>query len=118
MRLIRNAVVAAALLTAVPAGAASYQHVLLISIDGLHQADLARFIANDRRSTLAKLAKTGKIYDNAETTKPSDSFPGMLALVTGGTPAPTRIYYHASRDPPLPPPGPAWSKPPAPAHFC
>lgn len=110
MGLFRNAVAAAALLAAVPASAASYQHVLLISIDGMHQADLARFIATLPNSTLAGLAKTGEVYDNAETTKPSDSFPGMLALVTGGTPAATGIYYDASWDRTLSPPGSDCSK--------
>jgi hypothetical protein len=110
MGLFRNAVIAATLLAAVPASAASYEHVLLISIDGMHQADLARFIATAPTSTLALLAKTGKIYDNAETTRPSDSFPGMLALVTGGSPAGTGIYYDASWDRTLSPPGSDCSK--------
>ena len=85
-RIVGGAALAAGLLAG-SAHAAGYQHVLLVSIDGLHQADLARFIESHRGSALAKLAKSGKIYQNAETTKPSDSFPGMLALVTGGTPA-------------------------------
>jgi predicted AlkP superfamily pyrophosphatase or phosphodiesterase len=117
MGLFRNAAVAAVLFAAVPANAAPYQHVLLISIDGLHQADLARFIENNGRSTLAALAKTGKIYDNALTTSPSDSFPGMLALVTGGTPAATGIYYDASWDRTLSPAGSDCSKLGAAADF-
>jgi len=117
MGLFRNVLGAAALFAAIPASAASYQHVLLISIDGMHQADLARFIANVPNSTLAGLAKTGKIYDNAETTKPSDSFPGMLALVTGGTPAASGIYYDASWDRTLSPPGSDCSKLGAAADF-
>ncbi|GGF14532.1 phosphodiesterase [Aliidongia dinghuensis] len=99
------ATLAAAAFSTAPAHAASYQHVLLISIDGLHQADLKRFIETNGRSTLAQLAKSGKLYDNAQTTKPSDSFPGMLALVTGGTPAATGIYYDASWDRTLSPAG-------------
>jgi len=114
---LSKAALAAALLAAAPAQAASYQHVLLISIDGLHQADLARFIETHPRSTLARLAKTGKIYDNATTTKPSDSFPGMLALVTGGTPAATGIYYDASWDRTLSPAGSDCSKLGAAADF-
>lgn len=110
MSLFRSALATAALLAAMPANAAGYQHVLLISIDGLHQADLARFIEENRQSTLALLAKTGKIYENAETTKPSDSFPGMLALVTGGSPSATGIYYDASWDRTLSPPGSDCSK--------
>lgn len=117
MGLFRNAALAAVLFAAVPASAAPYQHVLLISIDGLHQADLARFIESNGRSTLAGLAKTGKIYDDVETTKPSDSFPGMLALVTGGTPAATGIYYDASWDRTLSPAGSDCSKLGAAADF-
>ena len=107
----------AALLAAMPAGAASYQHVLLISVDGLHQADLKRFIESSPRSAIATLAKSGKIYENTLTTKPSDSFPGMLALVTGGTPAATGIYYDASWDRTLSPAGSDCSKLGAAADF-
>ena len=114
---VRNVALAAALLVAAPAQAASYQHVLLISIDGMHQADRANFIGTTPRSTLASLAKTGKVYDNASTTKPSDSFPGMLALVTGGTPAASGIYYDASWDRTLSPAGSDCSKLGAAADF-
>ena len=117
MGMFRIAAVAAALVAAVPAAAASYQHVLLISVDGLHQADLKRFIESNPRSTLATLAKSGKTYDNAQTTKPSDSFPGMLALVTGGTPAATGIYYDASWDRTLAPAGSDCAKLGAAADF-
>ena len=119
MGMFRMAAAAAALSIAVaaPADAAGYQHVLLISIDGLHQPDLARFIEGHGDSTLARLAKTGKIYRNAVTTKPSDSFPGMLALVTGGTPAATGIYYDASWDRTLSPAGSDCSKLGAAADF-
>jgi len=115
-----RATLAASLLGAATVGAAhaaSYDHVLLISVDGLHQADLARFIESHHGSTLARLAKAGKIYQNAETTKPSDSFPGMLALVTGGTPAATGIYYDASWDRTLSPAGSDCSKLGAAADF-
>ena len=117
MGMFRIAAVAAALLAAVPAAAASYQHVLLISVDGLHQADLKRFVESNPRSALATLAKSGKTYDNAQTTKPSDSFPGMLALVTGGTPAATGIYYDASWDRTLAPAGSDCTKLGAAADF-
>lgn len=79
--------------------------VLLISIDGMHEVDLARWIAGHPASTLAKLAKTGVHYTNARTTTPSDSFPGLLALVTGGTPKSTGVYYDDSYDRTLFPPG-------------
>jgi len=79
--------------------------VLLISVDGLHQADLARFVALNPSSTLARLADRGVEYSNARTTTPSDSFPGLLALVTGGTPRSTGVYYDDSYDRTLYPPG-------------
>jgi len=64
-------------------------HVLLLSIDGLHGFDLERFIATHQDSALARLSEHGRIYTNATATMPSDSFPGLLAMVTGGTPRST-----------------------------
>jgi hypothetical protein len=81
------------------------KHVLLVSVDGLHEVDLARFVAKHPGSTLARLAKTGVRYTNAHATTPSDSFPGLLALVTGGTPKSTGVYYDDSYDRTLYPPG-------------
>jgi hypothetical protein len=42
---------------------------------------------------LAALGKTGVNYVAASTSKPSDSFPGLISIVTGGSPALTGIYY-------------------------
>jgi hypothetical protein len=81
------------------------RHVLLISVDGLHQADAARFIAANPASTLAQLVGSGVEYSDAHTPTPSDSFPGLLALVTGGTPKSTGVYYDDSYDRTLFPPG-------------
>lgn len=78
--------------------AAPYAHVLLISIDGMHAIDLANYTAAHPSSTLAALAKTGIQYANALTPAPSDSFPGTLALVTGGTPRSTGVFYDDSYD--------------------
>src|SRR5215468_1637785 len=78
--------------------------VLLISIDGFHQQDLARFVNDNPSSTLAFLSHHGVTYSNASTSKPSDSFPGMLALATGGTPKSTGVYYDDSYDRKLAPP--------------
>jgi hypothetical protein len=74
------------------------RHVLLISVDGLHAVDAARFIAANPHSTLAGLADTGVQYSDAHTPTPSDSFPGLVALVTGGTPKSTGVYYDDSYD--------------------
>jgi predicted AlkP superfamily pyrophosphatase or phosphodiesterase len=83
----------------------SIDRVLLISVDGLHQSDLARFIEKNPGSTMAGLAARGVVYSNAHTPTPSDSFPGLLALVTGGTPKSTGVYYDDSYDRTLFPPG-------------
>jgi hypothetical protein len=80
-----------------PAGA-PVQHVLLISVDGLHASDLDNFMRLHPASAIAKLAQQGIDYTNAHTVAPADSFPGLLALTTGGTPAVTGVYYDASYD--------------------
>ena len=81
------------------------QHVLLISVDGMHEVDLSSWIAGNPTSNLAQLAQNAVVYTAANTTTPSDSFPGMLALVTGGTPKSTGVYYDDSYDRTLYPPG-------------
>jgi hypothetical protein len=80
-------------------------HVLVISIDGMHGIDLDRYTAARPDSTLAQLAKAGVRYTNVSTPFPSDSFPGQLALFTGGTPRSTGVYYDLSYDRSLSPPG-------------
>ena len=80
-------------------------HVLLISVDGLHQTDLAWYVRNHPSSTLARLANGGIEYSSARTPIPSDSFPGMVGQVTGGDPRVTGIYYDASYNHDLLPPG-------------
>ncbi|HEY1421051.1 MAG TPA: alkaline phosphatase family protein [Candidatus Dormibacteraeota bacterium] len=72
------------------------QHVLLISVDGLHQTDLTWYVKNHPGSALARLVGNGVEFTNAQTPFPSDSFPGMVAQVTGGNPSSTGIYYDDS----------------------
>ncbi|MFE0330586.1 alkaline phosphatase family protein [Streptomyces sp. NPDC058960] len=74
------------------AGAAA-RHVLLLSVDGLHQSDLAWYVAHHPDSALARLATGGVEYTHARTTVPSDSFPGMIGQLTGGNPGTTGVYY-------------------------
>src|SRR5258708_31647639 len=69
------------------------QHVLLISVDGLHQQDLAWYVRTHPDSVLAGLIRHGLEYSRARTPFPSDSFPGMVGQVTGGDPRVTGIYY-------------------------
>jgi len=89
-------------------------HVLLLSVDGLHGSDLDRFVAEHPKSALAKLSKHGRTYTQATATIPSDSFPGLLAMVTGGTPRSTGVYYDDGWDRSL---APASAKP-APDPTC
>jgi Type I phosphodiesterase / nucleotide pyrophosphatase len=84
---------------AAPAVAQSkIQHVLLISVDGLHALDVERYVSNNPQSALAELASHGVTYSNARTPSNSDSFPGLLALITGGSPITTGLFYDVSYD--------------------
>src|SRR5436190_1980953 len=74
------------------------QRVLLLSVDGLHASDLAWYVGQHPTSTLGQLSASGRTYANATATMPSDSFPGMLAMVTGGTPRSTGVYYDDGYD--------------------
>ena len=69
------------------------KHVLLISVDGMHQSDLDWYIANHPNSELAQLAFGGAEFTNNHTSDPSDSDPGGTALMTGGDPRATGVYY-------------------------
>ena len=69
------------------------EHVLLISVDGMHQSDLDWYVANHPDSELAKLASGGAEFTNNHTSDPSDSDPGGTALMTGGDPRATGVYY-------------------------
>ena len=77
---------------------ATVQHVLLISFDGLHEQDVARCVASNACPSLALLAKSGVTYSNAYTPGLSDSFPGLAALVTGGSPKTAGLFYDVSYD--------------------
>ena len=81
------------------------KHVLLISVDGLHDSDLSAYVAANPTSAMATLAGMGIHYDHASAAMPSDSFPGLLAIVTGGSPKSTGVYYDDSYDRVLSAPG-------------
>ena len=72
------------------------KHVLLISVDGLHALDVANYVAAHQDSALAVLSSQGITYSNARTPANSDSFPGLLALVTGGSPISHGLFYDVS----------------------
>ena len=81
------------------------QHVLLISIDGFHAVDLSNCVASESCPNLQRLTSHGTTYTHASTTKPSDSFPGLLAQLTGGTSLTTGVFYDDSYDRTYFPPG-------------
>jgi hypothetical protein len=72
------------------------KHVLLISVDGLHALDVANYVGAHPNSALAELAGHGITYSNARTPANSDSFPGLLALITGGSPISHGLFYDVS----------------------
>src|SRR5882757_7873933 len=83
----------------------SARRVLLISIDGLHALDLAVFVRSHPNSALAQLSSSGITYTEASSSKPSNSFPGLLSLVTGGSPISTGVWYEGAYARSLSPPG-------------
>jgi hypothetical protein len=82
------------------------RHVLLISIDGMHAVDFkncSEGIAGVNGGkpycpNLADLATTGVNYVAASTSKPSDSFPGLMNIVSGATPRLMGVYYDVAYD--------------------
>src|ERR1700689_1308208 len=88
------------------AGTKHVKHVLLLSIDGMHAVDLyncTHGIAGANGGdpycpNLATLGQTGINYVATSSSKPSDSFPGLAALVTGGSPKTTGLYYDVAYD--------------------
>ena len=79
-------------------------HVLLISIDGMHAVDFENCVKAGTCPNLAALGQTGINYTRTSTSRPSDSFPGLLALVTGGTPKTVGGFYDVAWDRVLAPP--------------
>jgi Type I phosphodiesterase / nucleotide pyrophosphatase len=88
------------------------RHVLLISIDGMHALDFINCTGglsgvNGGKPfcpNLAGLATHGVSYLDASTSKPSDSFPGLMAIVTGGSPRTVGAFYDVAFDRSLQPP--------------
>jgi hypothetical protein len=92
--------------------AQSVRHVLLISIDGMHAVDFLNCSTGlpgvngglPYCPALAALNQSGLNYLNASTAKPSDSFPGLMALMTGGSPRTVGAFYDVAYDRSLAPP--------------
>ncbi len=87
-------------------------HVLLISVDGMHALDFLNCATGvpgvnngaPYCPNLAQLGVNGITYTNASTSKPSDSFPGLMALMTGGSPRTVGAFYDVAYDRSLNPP--------------
>ena len=87
-------------------GTERVKHVLLISIDGMHAVDFYNCsrgipVVNGGEPycpNLAALSQSAINYVAAISSKPSDSFPGIAALVTGGSPKSTGLYYDVAYD--------------------
>jgi hypothetical protein len=80
------------------------RHVLLISIDGMHALDYENCAKSGTCPHLAGLQEHGVVYTRTSASKPSDSFPGLMAIVTGGTPKTVGAYYDVAYDRVLAPP--------------
>jgi hypothetical protein len=93
-------------------GSNGINQVLLISIDGMHALDFINCAQGvdgvnggiPYCPNLAALARTGVNYLDTSTSKPSDSFPGLMALVTGGSPRTVGAFYDVAYDRSLDPP--------------
>jgi len=80
------------------------KHVLLISVDGFHALDLTNYVTAHPNSTLAKLWSHGITYTNNSSSQPSDSFPGLASLVTGGSPITAGLWYDVTYNRAVSPP--------------
>jgi hypothetical protein len=87
-------------------------HVLLVSIDGMHALDYlncSRGVSSVNGGQpycphLAQLGETAINYLDASASKPSDSFPGLTAMVTGASPRTFGAFYDVAYDRSLAPP--------------
>jgi hypothetical protein len=95
-----------------PGGQGKIKHVLLVSIDGMHALDYlncTRGVSGVNGGApycpnLAELGETGVNYLDTFTSKPSDSFPGLTAIVSGSSPRTAGAYYDVAYDRVLAPP--------------
>jgi hypothetical protein len=82
------------------------RHVLLISIDGMHAVDYlncSKGVAGVNSGkpycpNISALSGTGVNYVAASTSRPSDSFPGLMTIISGATPRTLGVYYDVAYD--------------------
>jgi hypothetical protein len=70
----------------------------------MHALDYENCVSGGYCPNLAALGKTGVNYTRTTTSRPSDSFPGLMALVTGGSPRSVGAFYDVAYDRILAPP--------------
>ena len=80
------------------------ERVLLLSIDGMHALDFKNCAAAGTCPNLAALGQIGVNYLDASASKPSDSFPGLMAIVAGGSARTIGAFYDVAYDRSLQPP--------------
>jgi Type I phosphodiesterase / nucleotide pyrophosphatase len=97
---------AAATASVTQAQSSGVSHVLLVSIDGMHVLDYlncTQGIAGVNGGlpycpNIAALNAHAVNYLYTSTSKPSDSFPGLMALMTGGSPRSVGAFYDDAFD--------------------
>ena len=82
----------------------AFQHVLLLSIDGFHAVDYLNCVKAGTCPNLAALGQTGVNYLATSTSKPSDSFPGLTAIISGESLRRKGAFYDSAYDQSLQPP--------------
>src|SRR4029077_13391342 len=80
------------------------RHVLLVSIDGMHALDYINCVSGGYCPNLAELGEHGVNFLDTSTSKPSDSFPGLTAIVSGSSPRAAGAFYDVAYDRVLAPP--------------
>lgn len=93
-------------------GHSKIKHVLLVSIDGMHAVDYlncSKGISGVNGGTpycpnLTELGENGINYLDTSTSKPSDSFPGLTAIISGSSPRTAGAFYDVAYDRVLAPP--------------
>jgi len=76
----------------------AFQHVLILSIDGLREADLTDPATAAYLPNIVGFEHSAIHYSNAHTVVPSDSVPASLSYFTGAGPKTTGVYYEDSYD--------------------